>query len=166
MSKDVIGFKASESLGFLLGGILDRASLLEDKHGDCALITLWYSDGHGVAIHSDMQDIADRLEVGVLSLERVQEEATSSSIAFPRPGAPRTISFTVPATLNQVWKLKITEAETTCESGLRIALADARELIILPSGRPCFLSIFVDNHLVTASNPEYDVTDYEQELVS
>jgi hypothetical protein len=166
VTKNVIGFKAGESLGFLLGGVLDRASLFEDKHGDCERITLWYSDGHGVAIHSDMRDIADKLEVGVLTLERIQEEATSSSIAFPRPGTPRTISFTVPTTPTQVWKLKITEAGTTCESGLRIDLADAKELMILPSGRPCYLSIFIDNRLVTASVPEYDVTSYEQELVS
>lgn len=65
------GWQEQESLADELAQPIARVSLEFAFHGRPVYVTLWRPDGNGLLVHSDMQDLAERIEVGVLQFSRV-----------------------------------------------------------------------------------------------
>jgi hypothetical protein len=118
-------------------------------------ITLWRSDGTGLEIRSEMHDVADRTEVGVLSFNL----APVSSKVENLTQLPASFSSTL-----RPFKMVIEESGKRAESGLVLQDTADRELLIVASGAPCYLYIrgvlpmrpAPDSH-----QPEYPISEYK-----
>jgi len=152
VTKTEVNFDTVLPLPTVLGQSVRRISIERADHQKCARITLWHEAAEGVQIWSQMHDVAERLEIGVLSFASVSAGNVNEIISeFPRPLAPK-----------QVWKLLIEKNGTVLESGVRFLFADACELVILPADFPFFLSILGNCVPVTNPRPEYDLDEYQQ----
>ncbi len=114
-------------------------------------VTLWRPDSTGLQICSEMHDIAERLEVGVLSFSPISTHTDAAQFA----NAPASFKSNF-----EVFKMVIDESDTTAESGLVIRAVDGHELIVVASASPCYLwtsGVFVmeNNHI-----PEYPLDQY------
>jgi len=166
MTARTIAMRVPDSLGTLFAGVLERFSLLEDHHGECSQVTLWFrSRDAGVAVSSEMHDVADRLAVGVLDIKNVYSDPDSSFVAFPKEGTPRIQSLVPALEVKALWKLSISENEAECESGLRLLLSDETELSILPSAFPCHVVPIRNGHSLTKKPTEYKYENYKQERI-
>ena len=71
MNRLSFGWQEQESLFEELKRPITRISIEFAFHGKPVYVTLWRPDGTGLLIHSDMHDLAERREVGVLQFGRV-----------------------------------------------------------------------------------------------
>ena len=115
-------------------------------------VKLWRSDGTGLKLFSQMQDVAERLEVGVLNFELVLERSAAETVLqIPLSFSTGTVAS----------KLVIREADITAESGLAIMASDGNEIIVVASAGPCHLA--VGGVLSSAPHlfePEYPLDQY------
>jgi hypothetical protein len=85
-------------------------------------VTLWRPDETGLLIHSDMLDVAERREVGVLQFSRV-DEAETQEIVIEAPSVFRENM--------SVSKLAIEESGMECESGIILRSSSGDEIVIV-----------------------------------
>lgn len=71
MNRLSFGWKGHESLPGELARPLTRVSIGFAFHGRPDHVALWKADETGLLVHSEMHDVADRREVGVLRFSRV-----------------------------------------------------------------------------------------------
>jgi hypothetical protein len=119
-------------------------------------VTLWHSDGTGIRIHSEMVDIADRLEVGVLHFHHIVVSAHAE------------VSAKLPWTLGTVVavsKLVIAESGSLAESGIVIA-TEVGELVVVANAFPCNLAIHGLPLITETFEPEYPLNSYEKVSLS
>jgi hypothetical protein len=132
---------------------LKAISLMLDKHGKVETVGFWSDHAEGLRIHSEMQDVATRIEVGVLAFE-VASQMTDSEHLIPldRVLTPCKIS-----------KLLLSESGKVFESGLAIRFSPEQELLVLPSDFPCFLAVKSKgmNFPQTLPNLEYPLDRYD-----
>jgi len=93
------------------------------SHGEPIALTLWRSDDSGLRIHSEMHDVAERREVGVLSFAYNSEPPTEGKAVYVASAFERHIS---------VYKLVIEESGTSAESG--VVLEAANDQIVIVAG--------------------------------
>lgn len=129
-------------------------------------MTLWFSDGRGVSVSSQMYDVAPKVEVGVLSFTKASMDPDSCSIAFPKPGTPRSITLTPALRVRDVWKLAITEFGVQCDSGVEITFEDGSHLTLLPADFPYSLVLAGEHVFPSPHRSEYSITQYRKERVS
>jgi hypothetical protein len=95
-------------------------------------LTLWHSDGTGLKIFSQMHDIAERMEIGVLNFEKVTALADDE------------ITEDVSAAFDcnvEVFKLIVDDEGTRAECGLALQASNGDQITIVPSAGPCYLAI-------------------------
>ena len=114
-------------------------------------ITLWNPKGVGLQIWSEMQDIAEGIEVGGLAFSRVSESEPSEIFTDVE------ISMDESRSLK---KLVIEESGSKCESGLCIVTAEGREIVIVAGVYPYSLAIKGVISLPHIFEPEYDFDRY------
>jgi hypothetical protein len=95
-------------------------------------VTLWRSDGTGLRVRSEMHDVAERREVGVLRFSHVLAPASNASLMNVAPALNRELT---------VSKLIIEEAGTSAESGVILKGDDGDEMIIVAGVEPYCLAI-------------------------
>ena len=123
---------------------------MQDKHLKFSSVTLWHFEGKGVRVSSQMQDVAEKLEVGVLSfgfVDRILPNETvveANPIFLPQRGS----------------KLQICEAGISLESGLDLSFDRGRELRIVPAAFPFFLAVSGTGVPAGESVPEYPLENY------
>ena len=146
------GWGETELLGSELAKPISRLSI-ESTNGRVTYVTLWRPDGTGLLVHSEMHDVAERREVGILQFSRVHEIEPLESVVE------------VPAAFRQhlsVKKLVIRESEVDCESGVLFQAHSGEEIIILAGVAPYSLAV----HGVTwpgyTFQPEYSLEQYSQ----
>jgi hypothetical protein len=103
------GWKEQESLAGELARPITRLSIEFAFHGRPVYLTLWRPDETGLLIHSDMQDVAERREVGVLQFSRAYEAETQEIVIEVPSVFCKNLS---------VSKLAIEESGMECESGI------------------------------------------------
>jgi len=113
-------------------------------------LTLWHPDGTGVKIFSQMNDIADRLEIGVLGFEKVT--------AAPENEKVEVVSDTFNCEV-EAFKLVLDEKDTRAECGLALRASNGEEILIIPGAGPCALAIL----LAFASTPHIFEPEYKLE---
>jgi hypothetical protein len=155
MTATSIPFHAAEGLLPFLDQSITKVSFRMADHGKCGMVTLWHNDQEGLSIHSRMHDVAEKLEVGILTFEK-SRGGIAGEVFFDCQGSLR---------VTAAWKLTIQEAGLLLESGLRFAFSNGKELVLVPADFPCFLS--VQGSLTQNINPvsEYPLGDYHQEQI-
>jgi hypothetical protein len=95
-------------------------------------LTLWHSDGTGLKIFSQMHDIAERIEIGVLNFEKVASHADDET----------TVDVSAAFDCNvEAFKLILDEEGTRAECGLALRASNGDEITIVPSAGPYSLAI-------------------------
>jgi hypothetical protein len=84
------GWQEQKSLTDELAQPIARLSLEFAFHGRPVYVTLWRPDGTGLLVHSDMHDLAERIEVGVLQFGRVFAPE-AQEIIVETPSASETV---------------------------------------------------------------------------
>lgn len=116
-------------------------------------ITFWNPAGLGLQIWSEIEDIAERTEVGVLAFSLVSESE------------PDEIFTDFEISLDESKDLKkmvIEESGSKCESGLCIETMDGREIIIVAGVYPYSLAIKGVISIPYIFEPEYDLDRYDR----
>ena len=143
----------SASLATELIKPLKHLSLDIDSHGKPGFVTLWRHDKTGLRIHSEMHDVADRREVGVLNFSFVSAPLESETIVDMRSMFDHELT---------VFKLIIHESGTSAESGVILKSARGDEIVIVAADFPYFLAVCgvltVPHNFV----PEYPLDLYQR----
>jgi hypothetical protein len=146
------GWGETELLGSELAKPMSSLSI-ESTNGRLVYVTLWRPDRAGLLVHSEMHDVAERREVGILQFGRVYEIEPQESVVE------------VPVAFRQhlsVKKLVIRESEVDCESGVVFQARSGEEIIILAGVAIYSLAV----HGVTwpgyTFQPEYSLEQYSR----
>jgi hypothetical protein len=113
--------------------------------------TLWRPDGAGLSLYSQMHDVAEKIEVGVLNFERASA-----------PGPNETIVDVAPAFQGEiaVSKLVIFESGTSAESGVVLRASNGEEIVIVAGAFPCTIAVFGVGPMPHIFEPEYELDRY------
>jgi hypothetical protein len=119
--------------------------------------TLWRPDGAGLRLYSQMHDVAERREVGVLNFQRV-----------PTPRPNETIVEAAAAFRGEivVSKLIIVESGTSAESGVILKASTGDEIVIVAGVAPYSLAVRVAPSPPDLFNPEYPIDRYSRVAIT
>jgi hypothetical protein len=117
-------------------------------------VTLWRSDGTGLRTFSQMHDVAERREVGVLNFERV---------SAPRPDE-RVVDVASFQNEIVVSKLIIHESGTTAESGVMLKARNGDEIVMVAGAYPYSLAVLGVVSMPHIFEPEYSMDLYTRVL--
>jgi hypothetical protein len=116
-------------------------------------VTLWRPDETGLRLYTEMHDVAERREVGVLNFERVSAPRPNETIADASAAFQGRIA---------VSKLIIHESGKSAESGVILKAANDDEIIIVAGAFPYQLAILGVLSLPHMFYPEYPIDRYER----
>jgi len=124
-----------------------------NKYCGLSSLTLWRRNGVGIRIQSQMHDVAERLEVGVLTFKLVGAGFLGErTVILPK-------EFDAPIT---VMKLLKEEAGSTLESGVILKAANGSQIIVVAAASPCNIAIQgVIDDLPCIFEPEYSLESYK-----
>jgi len=145
------GWKEQESLAGELARPITRVSIEFAFHGRPVYVTLWRPDETGLLIHSDMQDVAERREVGVLQFSRVHAAETQE------------ITIEAPSVFHEnlsVSKLVIEESGMESESGLILQANSGEEIVIVAGVQPYSIAVRGVTWPEYTFEPEYPMEQY------
>jgi hypothetical protein len=150
---NILPFEWSEStsLATELARPLKQVSVESEPHGWPMFVTLWRSDGTGLRVRSEMHDVAERREVGVLHFSHVLAPASNASLMDVTPTLNRDL---------RVSKLIIDESGTSAESGVILKGDDGDEMIIVAGVKPYCLAISGFPSAPSKFEPEYPLDRY------
>jgi hypothetical protein len=127
-----------------------RASLLFD-HGMPMCLTLWRADGTGLKMFSQMHDVAERTEIGVLNFERTMAPLDFETFV----DLPQTFRCEVAAS-----KLVIRESGTSAESGVVLRVSDGEEVMVVAGAYPYSIAVLGVMSVPHIFEPEYNIDRY------
>jgi hypothetical protein len=122
-------------------------------------VVLWWPDGTALEIQSDMVDVADRLEVGVLhfSAVRALNKSYSEQVFEVSP------RFTEKLTVS---RLLIKESGTTAESGIAFESNNGKRVIVVAGSAPFTLAVLGISDTLKQFQPEYELGGYAQKALA
>lgn len=132
---------------------LKGISIEFEPHGWPMFTTLWRQDGTGLRLHSQMHDVAERREVGVLQFEYVSSLKNNETTV----DLPSAFSRQVTAC-----KLVIKESGVSAESGVVLKGDEGAKIIIVASSNPYFLALSGILSTPHIFEPEYPIDRYER----
>jgi hypothetical protein len=141
----------STSLAAELARPLKQISVESEPHGWPMFVTLWRSDGTGLGVRSEMHDVAERREVGVLCFSHVLARVSNATLIDLEP--------TFDSELTAL-KLLIEESGTSAESGVILRGHDSDEMIIVAGVKPYCLAISGVRSPPSKFEPEYPLDRY------
>lgn len=115
------------------------------------LLTLWRPDGSGLRVHSEMRQIAERREIGVLCFEHFKSP-TGNEVTLP----------IAPEFDQQVdaFKLVIHESGVTAESGILLRAKNGSEIDIVAGAFPLTIAVKGVVKRPHIFEPEYPMDSY------
>lgn len=128
-----------------------RVSIQADPSGLPFAVTLWHDSTAGTRIESAMHDLAERIEVGVLSATRVDAPAEKDVLIE----MPSEFSGHLKLT-----KLLIDVQSRRLESGLVLTSQSGRELVVVAGAYPYSLAIHGLGDANHRFEPEYPLNSY------
>ena len=105
-----------------------------------------------------MQDIAERLEIGVLQFQLVGPHGDRDEVVFTNERY-QTPDFGCD---NHVEKLVIQEEDCIAESGIIITTQQGQQLVVVANVAPCHITVRGVTDLNTKFDPEYDLDEYRR----
>ena len=116
-------------------------------------VTLWRSEETGLRLRTEMHDVAERIEVGVLNFEQVSSHLPDERIADVASAFQSEIAVT---------KLVIHESGTSAESGLILKASNGDELVIVAGAYPYSLAVLGVLPMPHIFEPEYEIGQYNR----
>jgi hypothetical protein len=147
------GWKEPEPLAGELAQPIKRLSIEFAFHGRPVYVTLWRPDETGLLIHSDMQDVAERREVGVLQFGRVYKAETQEIVIE----APLVFQENL-----SISKLAIEESGVKCESGIILQANSGDEIAIVAGVQPYSIAVRGITWPEYNFEPEYPMEQYSR----
>jgi hypothetical protein len=119
-------------------------------------------DGSYLEIWSEMHDVAEQLEIGVLQIQMVSREEAPSRVFFTNE------NFQTPefAGENRVEKLIIQEEDCVAESGIVITTQGGKQIVVVANAYPCCIAIRGVTNLDAKFDPEYKLDLYKRMRLS
>jgi hypothetical protein len=114
-------------------------------------VTLWRPDETGLRLFTEMHDVAERIEVGVLQFEQVFTLG------------PNEVITDLPSVFhgeNVVSKLVIHESGTSAESGVVIKASNGDEIVAVAGVYPYSLAVLGALSIPHMFEPQYELDDY------
>ena len=130
---------------------ISRVSIQADPNGLPFAVTLWHNSTAGTLIESAMHDLAERIEVGVLSATRVDAPAEKD------------VFIEVPSEFSghlKLTKLLIDVQSRRLESGIVLTSQSGRELVVVAGAYPYSLAIHGLGDAHYRFEPEYPLDNY------
>lgn len=130
---------------------ISRVSIQADPNGLPFAVTLWHNSTAGTLIESAMHDLAERIEVGVLSATRVDVPAEKD------------VFIEVPSEFSghlKLTKLLIDVQSRRLESGIVLTSQNGRELVVVAGAYPYSLAIHGLGDAYHRFEPEYPLDNY------
>jgi hypothetical protein len=114
-------------------------------------VTLWRSDDTGLRLYTEMHDVAERRELGVLNFE---------AVSSPKPG--ESIEDVGAAFQGEIFvsKLTIHESGTSAESGVILKASNGDEIVIVAGAYPYLLAVRGVLPTLNIFHPEYPIDRY------
>ena len=128
-----------------------RQISVESEISRPSFVTFWQIDGTGLRVHSEMHDVAERREVGVLNFERVSAPKSEEMMTNMSPLFDDEIV---------VSKLLIRESGAVAESGVVLETKTGDEIVVVAGVYPYSLAIQGVSSLPYAFAPEYPLDQY------
>jgi len=150
MNELLFGWSGSGSLAAELSRPLKQISI-EFVINRPRFITLWRSDGTGLKLYTDMHDVAERREVGVLNIERVSTPQPDEVFVTVSPSFGSEII---------VSKLLIRESGVEAESGVVFTTKTGDEIVVVAGAYPYSLAVQGVSSLPHVFEPEYPMDQY------
>jgi hypothetical protein len=147
------GWEGSHPLAVEVTKPITHVSVYFDEHSRPMDITLWRADGSGLTIFSEMHDIADRVEIGILRFEQTK------SLQGNRVVLPIALEFRQRI---DAFKLTVHESGVLAESGIVLRAQCNREITIVAAAMPCFIAIKGVVEQPNIFEPEYPIENYER----
>jgi hypothetical protein len=147
------GWKEQSSLAAELARPIKRVSVEFAFHERPVYVTLWRADGTGLLVHSDMHDLAERVEVGVLQFSYVFAPEPQEAIVEASPVFDGELL---------VSKLIIQESGTESESGIILRAVNGEEMVIVAGVNPYSVAIRGVALLGYTFEPEYELERYSR----
>ena len=113
--------------------------------------TLWRPDETGLRLYTQMHDVAERREVGVLNFEQVSAPQPGEMIADVASAFQGEIA---------VSKLIIHESGTSAESGVILKASNGDEIVIVAGVHPYSLAVLGVLSIPDIFHPEYSIDRY------
>jgi hypothetical protein len=114
-------------------------------------VTLWRSNEDGLRLCTEMHDVAERIEVGVLNFKQVSSHRTDERIADVASAFQSEIA---------VSKLIVHESGTSAESGLILKASNSDEIVIVAGAYPYSLAVLGVPPMPHIFEPEYQIGHY------
>jgi hypothetical protein len=137
-----------------------EVSVSLDRVRTPTLVVLWRQDNTGLAIWSEMHDVAEKIEVGVLKFEKVTRTSDKNVDGFWQ--TEESFSTALFAEQNSLTKLVISESGYICESGFVVRSTTGEEITVVADAFPCHVAVLGIDELKSASKPEYELASYER----
>jgi hypothetical protein len=153
MNSASFGWKEKEPLAGELVRPITQVSIKFAFHGRPAYVTLWRPDETGLLINSDMQDVAERREVGVLQFSRVLAAETQEMVIEASSVFSENLS---------VSKLAIEESGTESESGIILQASSGEEIVIVAGVTPYSIAVRGLTWPEYTFEPEYPMEQYSR----
>ena len=114
-------------------------------------VTLWRSEDTGLRMYTEMHDVAERREVGVLHLEQVSTPQPDDRFVTVSPTFENEII---------VSKLLIRESGVEAESGVVFTTRAGDEIVVVAGAHPYALAVRGVSTLPRIFEPEYPLDRY------
>lgn len=130
-----------------------QVSIEFEAHGKPMYVTLWRPDGSGLRIHSEVHEIAERMEIGVLRFSH-----------FKSPSGSEVMLPIAPEFNQQVEALKLVvhESGVKAESGILLRARNGIEIAIVAAAFPFMLAVDGVVERPHIFEPEYPMEEYER----
>lgn len=146
------GWEGPDPLAVEVTKPIRYVSIEFEPHGKPMYVTLWRPDGTGLRIHSEVHEIAERMEIGVLCFSHLK---SLSGTEVMLPVAPE---------FNQqfdAFKLIVNESGVRAESGLLLRARNGSEITIAAAAFPFMIAIKGVVERPHIFEPEYPMEDFE-----
>jgi hypothetical protein len=120
-------------------------------------VTLWRSEEEGLRLCTEMHDVAERMEVGVLNFEQVSSHRPDERIVDVASAFQDEIA---------VSKLIVHESDTSAESGLILKASNGDEIVIVAGAYPYSLAVLGVPPMPHIFEPEYEIGHYMRVPIS
>ncbi len=130
-----------------------HVSIEFETHGKPMYITLWRPDGSGLRVHSEVREIAERMEIGVLCFAHFKSPSVSD-VMLP---IAREFDQQVDA-----FKLVVHESGVKAESGILLRAKNGSEIAIVAAAFPFMIAIDGVVQRPHIFEPEYPMEDFER----
>lgn len=151
MNELLFSWTEATSLTAELSRAIKRFSISFAAHGRPLYVVLWRSDGTGLKIYSEMHDVAEMREVGVLHFGLVLAPLSEETFVDIPPAFDDQLAVT---------KLTIEESGTVAESGIILTANDGEEMIIVAGANPYLLAVQGVPSTPHLFEPEYPLDQY------